>query len=102
MSLTWLQDFKKPINIVFLSIAAISLLFAIWSIPRTQAPRKISYSIWNKHLVSYTSETLGVGLYDEQQRIIDGDVYVADVTIWNSGSSSITYSDMYRPLQFEL
>src|SRR2546421_5834340 len=102
MSSTWLQDFKRPINILFLAIAAISLIFAIWSLPKTQAPRKISYLLHTETMLSYSGNVSGVGLYDEQQKPIDGDVYAADVSIWNSGSSSITSSDMYRPLQFEL
>jgi hypothetical protein len=102
MSDTWFQEFRKPLNVVSLSVSAISLVFAVISIPRTQAPKKISYVVNTNQVISYSADMAGVGLLDRARRPVDGDVFVSEVTIWNSGSQAIVPADIHRPLRYEL
>jgi hypothetical protein len=102
MTPTWLQEFKRPINIVFLLISAISLALGILSLSTTRAPRKISYIISIHDLMSHNPGSIPVGLFDEAGRAIDGDVYFAQMSFWNSGSSAIGSPDMHRALRYEL
>lgn len=91
----FIEDIKKPFNIVMLLLALgaiiFSAIFYFWSIKKT----KISYSIENTTKIFDSELTIKkIKVYNNSDEEIKSDIYSTSVVIWNSGDNPINPGDI--------
>ena len=98
----FLKDFIRPVNIVFLLFSIISLFIAVKSYIQSNIPKTISYVITTEKLINYKDFDDHIRLYADGNQLIDSNLYTSTISIWNSGTASITNKDLYRKMNISL
>jgi hypothetical protein len=96
------EDFKKPINLIFLTLTVISLAATVVFYYKSKREMRPTYSVPNPALRIFDSNISSpkIRLQDSTGRQINEDVYLAETVFWNSGQLPIEPSDVREPVTF--
>jgi len=98
----WIQDFKKPINLIPLIVSIISLSFAFISYDSRSDGRELSYKSLHNKIMESEPLTEIMGIYTEDGERVEQDVYVSYISFWNSGKIAINRSDILKEIEVVL
>ncbi|WP_133513261.1 hypothetical protein, partial [Candidatus Thiosymbion oneisti] len=98
----WLQDFKKPINLISLIVSILSLSFALITYDSRSDGRELSYNILTGKILESDPLTQVIEIFFKDGAPINGDVYVAYMSLWNSGKIAINSSDVTRGIEVHM
>lgn len=102
--MTFVEDIKKPFNIVVLVIAIVSIVVAILFYKMSQKERKLAYFFPREPSLIFDSKKSGpsIQVLDQDSVIVKEDVFLHVVTIWNAGDLEIEPSHIRQPLRLNL
>lgn len=102
--MSFLNDVKKPFNLVTFSITIISIGLSIFFYLDGKKEKEISYYVNESISKIYDSKnsSSAIKLIEQDSLIISKDVYVLTGTIWNSGELPITNEDLREKLSINL
>src|SRR5215472_16670298 len=100
--MSWnLTEFRKPINLVFLGIAIISLLVTVITYRWSRHEAAISYYVATIQIVDRKA-SIPFTVVDNEGKPVTQNLYATNVTVWNSGDLTVDPQNVRRPLTIAL
>jgi hypothetical protein len=98
------DDLRRPINIIFLVLAVLGILFSGYFYRRARGERKPAYLIEKTHSRVFDSSisSPGIQVLDKDSKVVATDVYIATATFWNAGDVPIEPEDVRRAVTVRL
>jgi hypothetical protein len=102
--MTLSEDFKKPINIIFLILAIAGLASGFYFYKASQKTKSISYHIDEPSSLIYDSNnsSSAIKVLEKDSIPIKDNVYLLTGVIWNSGDLPILREDVRQSLSINL
>lgn len=99
-----INEFKKPINIIFLLLALGGIIISIYFYQISERHKEITYTVDDIASKIYDSKNAASSLHllDKDSIPIKETVYLIRGKIWNSGNLPINNSDVRLPLKISL
>ena len=90
---------SRPVVQTILSILGVfGICFGIWAHLANKPIRELSYRIGVERFASL-SPADGLSLSIQGREVSQGDIYLVQVSVWNSGNQEIASTDFLRPLR---
>ncbi len=97
--MSFLEDIKRPFNLLIFAIAIISLLTAFYFYYFPRKERGIAFTKSNSSLIYDSSiKSPNFSLVDSSSKPITANTYLLSFTFWNTGSQPIEPSEVRRPI----
>jgi len=98
------EDFKKPINIIFLLFAIIGLASSFYFYSVGKKIKSISYQTDEPSYLIYDNKnsTSAIRVVDKDSLIIKNNVYLLTGVVWNSGNLPISNDDVRLSINLNL
>jgi hypothetical protein len=97
--MSFLEDIKRPFNLLTFAIAIVSLLTAFYFYYFPKNERQIAFTSTSPSLIYDSSvKSPNISLVDSSGQKITANTYLMSFTIWNSGRQPIEPSDVRRPI----
>src|SRR5687768_12912395 len=101
--MAWLDDFKRPINVISIGIGVLGIFLAIYLAIKGEKSGQISMSVEQIQVFDKTRVgQLPLRVIDAAGNPIKENVYAANVAIWNSGNAEIKAQDVRRSFRLFL
>ncbi len=99
-----MKDFKKPINIINLSIAVLSIILAIIFYYQSIMEKVPTYLMPEEHSLIFNSEEAfpSISVMDKDSIRIKENIYLFTSTFWNSGQLPIEPDDVRKQINLIL
>ena len=96
-----LEDLKKPINIISLSIAVVSLIGSAVFFSKSQQKKQPTYLVSEERVRIFDSSVSSpkIKVMDENSKLIDDDIFLTTIIFWNSGNLPIEPGDVRDPVK---
>jgi hypothetical protein len=95
------EELKKPVVVISLLLGISSLVLSYLLYLKSQQSRRPTYLVSDKRYKIFDAgiKSPKLRLLDENNNLVNEDVYVAEVTFWNSGNLPIQSSDIRQPIR---
>ncbi|MBL0273601.1 MAG: hypothetical protein IPQ06_11165, partial [Chitinophagaceae bacterium] len=102
--MTFISDFKKPINIIPLIIGILGIVLSFFFYFDGKKVKNVSYSLPETPSLIFDSKnsSSAIKLYEKDTVLISRNVYLLTGMIWNSGNLPIDKSDIRVPITLVL
>ena len=100
---TW-NELKKPINFISISLAILSIIVSVFLYIASLKSMEPVYQV-DEHAGKIFDSSLtspSIKVLDSEGKIINEDIYLSTVTIWNAGELPIEPKDVRKPFQIQL
>ena len=100
----FIEEIKRPFNIVTLSLAIASIVLSIFLFFKSQKTKSLSYHIDETASLIYNSNNSSskIKLFERDSILITKNVYLITGTFWNSGDIPIYKSDIRKEIEFNI
>lgn len=98
----WIDDFLNPFNAISLLVGVIGLILAYYFYVKSDPRPELSWSVATQKIVDAGKPFAGFSVSDAEGQPIKGNVYAAEVTVWNSGNTFLDADDPGHRIRFPL
>jgi hypothetical protein len=102
---TWKDDLKKPANVIGIGFGVLGLIGTIYGVIAYYDAHKVEELSFLRNVVRVidnSSTPSAIKIIDNNNTLIKEDVYVAVLTMWNSGNVNIEPGKIRKPMRFVL
>jgi len=102
--MTLIEDVKRPFNLIILAIALLAIALAVYFFKASQKERRLAYSVPKEPDIVFNSKKSGpsIRVLDKDSTVVEDDVFLFTMAIWNAGNMEIEPADIRKPLRLDL